>query len=107
MCGENLSPVHPSTRSKRSCAPTSTPWQWKTASWSEKRPHTQRRERLLACEGTDVQAGYAAQEAYWRRQLADAPVWDLPFDSPRPPVQSFIRERETRDLNAKLCAELN
>jgi amino acid adenylation domain-containing protein len=61
----------------------------------------------LACEGTDVQAGYAAQEAYWRRQLADAPVWDLPFDSPRPPVQSFIRERETRDLNAKLCAELN
>jgi amino acid adenylation domain-containing protein len=61
----------------------------------------------MAYKGTEMQAGYAAQEAYWRRQLTDAPVLDLPFDSPRPPVQSFIRERETLDLDATFCAELS
>ena len=60
----------------------------------------------MAHKGADMQASWDAQEAYWRRQLAGAPVLELPLDSPRPPVQSFTRERETLELDATFCAAL-
>ncbi|WP_182905608.1 non-ribosomal peptide synthetase [Microbispora sp. H13382] len=34
-------------------------------------------------------ADLEAQLGYWKRQLADAPMLELPTDRPRPPVQSF------------------
>src|SRR5581483_6528241 len=37
----------------------------------------------------------ARQLAYWKHQLADAPVLDLPTDYPRPAVQTFQGARET------------
>jgi amino acid adenylation domain-containing protein len=39
-------------------------------------------------------ATLARQLAYWRRQLADVPVLELPADRPRPPVFSFRGGRQ-------------
>ncbi|HEY0735324.1 MAG TPA: amino acid adenylation domain-containing protein [Herpetosiphonaceae bacterium] len=44
---------------------------------------------------------------YWRRQLADAPMFlDLPIDRPRPAVQSFGGATVTALLDARLTADL-
>jgi amino acid adenylation domain-containing protein len=49
----------------------------------------------------------AAQLAYWRERLADAPpVLDLPIDHPRPAVHTWNGERLGRPLPAALSAGL-
>ncbi len=42
----------------------------------------------------------ARQLTYWRQQLADLPVIDLPTDRPRPPVTSYRGRRRTRPPGA-------
>jgi amino acid adenylation domain-containing protein len=50
----------------------------------------------------------AAQIAYWRGKLADAPVLDLPTDRPRPAVQTYrgasVPHVLSPDLSARLAA---
>ncbi len=46
------------------------------------------------------------QLAYWREQLADLPVLQLPADKPRPPVQSHRGQSVSFSLPASLTAEL-
>ena len=49
----------------------------------------------------------AAQLAYWRAELADAPtVIDLPSDKPRPPVQTYRGANQPLQLSAALSAQL-
>src|SRR5204862_19158 len=43
---------------------------------------------------------------YWREQLADAPVLELPTDHPRPPVQTFRGGRASLSISKKLFASL-
>ena len=45
--------------------------------------------------------------AYWKKQLADAPVLDLPADHRRPPRQSFRGGRQVISLSTSLTAALN
>jgi len=47
------------------------------------------------------------QLAHWRRQLAGAPVFELPTDRPRPAVQSFRGRRVDFELPAPLTGELD
>jgi hypothetical protein len=48
-----------------------------------------------------------AQLAYWRQRLADAPaVLELPFDRPRPAVQSFLGATQAFRLPAALVESL-
>ena len=46
------------------------------------------------------------QLAYWRQQLSDLPVLQLPADKPRPPVQSYRGRELTFTLPAQLTADL-
>ncbi len=47
------------------------------------------------------------QAAYWRHRLSgELPVLELPFDHPRPPVSSFMREKEQRVLGEKMYQKL-
>ena len=46
------------------------------------------------------------QFAYWREQLADLPLLDLPTDRPRPPVQSFAGATHHFSLPPDLVAGL-
>ncbi|HEY3581710.1 MAG TPA: condensation domain-containing protein, partial [Pyrinomonadaceae bacterium] len=46
------------------------------------------------------------QMAYWKEQLADAPVLELPTDRPRPPVPSYLGAYETFELGQELTASL-
>ena len=49
----------------------------------------------------------AAQLAYWRAELADAPtVIDLPIDKPRPPIQTYRGANQPLQLSAALSAQL-
>jgi amino acid adenylation domain-containing protein len=49
----------------------------------------------------------AAQLAYWREELADAPaVIDLPIDKPRPPVQTYNGAFHPLQLSAELSTQL-
>jgi amino acid adenylation domain-containing protein len=48
---------------------------------------------------------FAAQLAYWRKQLRDIPVLQLPMDHPRPPIQSFRGDHYPVALNAFLASE--
>ena len=45
--------------------------------------------------------------AYWRNQLADMPVLDLPTDHPRPPVQTFTGATEFLYLSPTLTESLH
>jgi amino acid adenylation domain-containing protein/non-ribosomal peptide synthase protein (TIGR01720 family) len=47
-----------------------------------------------------------AQLAYWRTQLADAPLLTLPTDFPRPPIASFAGAQHDRLLPLPLLAAL-
>ncbi|MCP4573218.1 MAG: amino acid adenylation domain-containing protein, partial [bacterium] len=47
------------------------------------------------------------QLAWWRRQLAELPVLELPCDRPRPAVQSFRGGAEPLHLPATLTRDLN
>ncbi|HEY6190004.1 MAG TPA: amino acid adenylation domain-containing protein, partial [Pyrinomonadaceae bacterium] len=47
-----------------------------------------------------------AQLSYWREQLADAPVLQLPTDRPRPAVQSYRGAHHSVRLDAALTDEL-
>ncbi|HEY0737737.1 MAG TPA: amino acid adenylation domain-containing protein, partial [Herpetosiphonaceae bacterium] len=47
------------------------------------------------------------QLAYWRNQLAAAPVLDLPLDYPRPPVMTFRGQRIAFQVPAGLTRELH
>jgi len=47
-----------------------------------------------------------SQLSYWRRQLAEVPVLDLPTDRPRPGVQSYRGARQNLALSASLTASL-
>ncbi|HEX2271294.1 MAG TPA: amino acid adenylation domain-containing protein, partial [Pyrinomonadaceae bacterium] len=49
----------------------------------------------------------AEQLAYWKDQLADAPVLELPSDRPRPPVPSYRGAYESFELDQELTAGLN
>ncbi|MGQ4510754.1 amino acid adenylation domain-containing protein [Streptomyces sp. DW26H14] len=52
-------------------------------------------------------AGPAAHEAYWRRQLSGAPpLIELPSDRPRPPVQDFRGGRVRVEIGEELTCEL-
>ena len=44
--------------------------------------------------------------SYWRRQLRDAPVIELPTDRPRPPVQTFAGAIQVIELPQRLTEEL-
>ena len=46
------------------------------------------------------------QTAYWKEQLAAAPVLELPTDRPRPPVPSYRGAYESFELDLELSAEL-
>jgi amino acid adenylation domain-containing protein len=46
------------------------------------------------------------QLAYWRTQLADLPLLNMPTDRPRPPVQTFRGESYSTEFAADLCAAL-
>ena len=49
----------------------------------------------------------AAQLAYWRAELADAPTaLDLPIDKPRPPVLTFRGAQHPVELSAELSTQL-
>ena len=43
-----------------------------------------------------------AQLRFWRKQLAEAPLLELPTDRPRPPAQSYRGAQERRLLSAEL-----
>ncbi|HEX8128481.1 MAG TPA: amino acid adenylation domain-containing protein [Pyrinomonadaceae bacterium] len=48
-----------------------------------------------------------AQLAYWKQQLAGAPVvLELPTDAPRPPLQTFRGDTERFEIDAELTARL-
>ena len=47
-----------------------------------------------------------AQLAYWKRQLADLPVTELPADRPRPAIGTFRGARQTVSLPAELVERL-
>src|SRR6185369_13793029 len=46
------------------------------------------------------------QMAYWKKQLADAPVLEVPTDRPRLPVPSYRGAYESFELGVELTAEL-
>jgi len=46
------------------------------------------------------------QMSYWRRQLASAPVLDLPTDRPRPPVQGYRGAGESFELDQELSRQI-
>ncbi len=46
------------------------------------------------------------QLAYWRQQLRDAPVFELPTDRPRPAVQTFRGRTQLVDLPLELSEQL-
>ena len=48
----------------------------------------------------------AAQLEYWRGQLAEVPVFELPTDRPRPAVQAFRGRGERYQLDAELSAAI-
>jgi amino acid adenylation domain-containing protein len=48
----------------------------------------------------------AEQLAYWKQQLADLPVLQLPTDHPRPQMQSFHGADQTLQLSARLTRQL-
>ena len=48
----------------------------------------------------------AEQLAYWKEQLAEAPVLELPADRPRPPVPSYHGAYESFELDQELSAAL-
>ena len=49
----------------------------------------------------------AAQLAYWRAELGDAPtVIDLPIDKPRPPVQTYDGAHHPLQLSAEVSTQL-
>ncbi len=45
-------------------------------------------------------------QCYWREKLKKFPVIKLPIDYSRPPVPSYLRSRETLDLDDKLLSEI-
>ncbi|MDF5729296.1 MAG: amino acid adenylation domain-containing protein [Rhizonema sp. PD38] len=48
------------------------------------------------------------QQTYWQQQLSsEVPVLEIPSDYPRSLLPSFIRAKETIELDEKLCLELN
>src|SRR6185295_17990085 len=47
------------------------------------------------------------QLRYWRQQLAEAPVLELPVDRPRPPIPSYRGAYESLELDQALTAALN
>jgi amino acid adenylation domain-containing protein len=46
------------------------------------------------------------QLSYWKQQLADVPVLELPTDRPRPPVQTYRGARQSLVLPKTLCDDL-
>jgi amino acid adenylation domain-containing protein len=48
----------------------------------------------------------AEQLAYWKEQLAEAPVLELPADRPRPPMPSYRGAYESFELDVELSARL-
>lgn len=50
--------------------------------------------------------GFGGQLAFWRKKLAELPVLDLPTDRPRPRMQSFPGEIETRLLPQSLTEQI-
>lgn len=46
------------------------------------------------------------QLEYWKQQLAEAPVLELPADRPRPPVPSYRGAYESFELDQELTADL-
>jgi len=46
------------------------------------------------------------QMAYWKEQLTEAPVLELPTDRPRPPVPGYLGAYESFELDQKLSAGL-
>ena len=48
-----------------------------------------------------------SQMQYWKQQLAEAPVLELPSDRPRPPVQTYRGASESFNLGQELSASLN
>ncbi|MEU6562842.1 non-ribosomal peptide synthase/polyketide synthase [Nocardia nova] len=58
-------------------------------------------QRELLGDENDPESVAAGQIAYWRRALADLPdQLDLPFDHPRPAVQTYAGARAAVDIDA-------
>jgi amino acid adenylation domain-containing protein len=55
----------------------------------------------------DIRAEIEKQKAYWQTRLGgQLPVMQVYPDYPRPPVSSFIRARESVDLDPQLCRQI-
>ena len=44
---------------------------------------------------------------YWRQQLADPPLMEIPSDHPRPPISSFMRDRQDALIPEDVLARLD
>ena len=55
---------------------------------------------------SDGKISLTEQEAYWHKNFDDLPSLEFPLDYPRPPVQSYIRNKDAVKLDKKLFLEL-
>ena len=58
-------------------------------------------------EPSNDRESLAAQRDYWQKNLGGLPVLKLPLDYTRPPVQSYMRDREAIEFDEKFYLELN